>query len=172
MQTREFHVAAAWQEMAENGADSAHFGFVHGQSIVPSIDSFDIEGPILRMRSTQRWPTPTGDVDGFVEATSYGPGFSVIRMIGIIDTVSIGCNTPVSDGSCHMRFAFTVKKLGDDAITAMIGDGFIDQLTEQIGGDARIWEHKTFLEHPALSSEDGPIMTFRAWAQQFYPASA
>jgi hypothetical protein len=82
--------------MAENGADSAHFGFVHGQAVVPSVDSYDTDGPVARMRSTQRWPTGDSLVDAFVEATSHGPGFSVIRMTGIIDTVSVGCNTPVS----------------------------------------------------------------------------
>lgn len=167
-QTREFHVGAAWQEMAENGADSAHFGFVHGQEIVPTIDAFEIAGPILRMRSTQRWPTPDGVVDAFVEATNYGPGFSIVRMTGIIDTVSIGCNTPVSHDRCHLRFTFTVKKLGDPTITAAVGDGFINLLTEQIGEDVRVWEHKAYLPTPALSDRDGPIARFRSWAQQFY----
>jgi phenylpropionate dioxygenase-like ring-hydroxylating dioxygenase large terminal subunit len=170
-QTREFHVAAAWQEMAENGADSAHFGFVHGQDIVPTIEAFEMDGPILTMRSTQRWPTPDGVVDAFVEVTNYGPGFSVVRMTGIIDTVSVGCNTPVSEDRCHLRFTFAVKPLGDPALTAAVGDGFISLLSDQIGEDARIWEHKTYLERPALSDRDGPIMQFRSWAQQFYPRS-
>jgi len=171
VQAREFHVGAAWQEMAENGADSAHFGFVHGQEIVPTVDAFETDGPILRMRSTQQWPTSDGVVDAFVETTSYGPGFSVVRMTGIIDTVSLGCNTPVSEDRCHLRFSFAVKKLGDQALTAMVGDGFIALLTEQIGEDVRIWEHKTYLPRPALSDQDGPIMAFRSWAQQFYARS-
>jgi phenylpropionate dioxygenase-like ring-hydroxylating dioxygenase large terminal subunit len=165
---REFVVAAPLQEMAENGADSAHFGFVHGQAIVPSIDSYETDGPVARMRSTQRWPTGDGVVDAFVEATSHGPGFSVIRMTGIIDTVSVGCNTPVSGDRCHLRFSFTVRKLDDPAMTAMVGDAFIDLLTEQIQEDIRIWEHKRYLPHPALAGTDGPIMQFRAWASQFY----
>jgi phenylpropionate dioxygenase-like ring-hydroxylating dioxygenase large terminal subunit len=165
---REFDVEAPWQEMAENGADSAHFGFVHGQAIVPTVDSLDIDGPVMRMRSTQRWPTPDGVVDAFVEAVSYGPGVSVIRMTGVIDTISIGCNTPMATDRCHLRFAFTVKRLGDDALTALVGDSFIDLLTQQIGEDVRVWQHKTFIERPALAAEDGPIMKFRSWASQFY----
>lgn len=77
-QLRDFHVAAAWQEMAENGAGSAHFGFVHGQEMVPS----------------------------------HGPGFSVVRMTGIIDMVSLGSNTPVSEQQCHLRFSFKVRTSG------------------------------------------------------------
>ena len=165
---REWEVAAPWQEMAENGADSAHFGFVHGQEIVPSIDSYETDGPIAVMRSTQRWPTPDGVVDAFVEATSYGPGFSVVRMTGVIDTVSIGCNTPVSRDRCHMRFAFVVRELDDPAMTELVGDGFVGVLTEQIGEDIAIWEHKAHLTRPALADTDGPIMQFRSWASQFY----
>jgi phenylpropionate dioxygenase-like ring-hydroxylating dioxygenase large terminal subunit len=167
-QRREFEVASAWQEMAENGADRAHFAYVHGQEIVPTIDAYETDGPIARMRSTQRWPTPDGVVDAFVEATSYGPGFSVIRMTGVIDTVSIGCNTPVSADHCHLRFTVTVKELGDEAMTALVGDGFIDVLTEQIREDVQIWEHKTYLPRPALAPGEGEIMQFRSWASQFY----
>lgn len=167
-QRREFEVASAWQEMAENGADRAHFAYVHGQQIVPTIDSYETDGPISRMRSTQRWPTADGVVDAFVDATSYGPGFSVIRMTGVIDTVSIGCNTPVSTDRCHLRFSFAVGKTGDEAMTALVGDAFIDLLTEQIGEDIRIWEHKRYLPHPALAPGEGPIMQFRSWASQFY----
>ncbi len=170
-ETREFHVDAAWQEMAENGADSAHFGYVHGQQDVPTIDAFESDGPILRMRSTQRWPTPDGVVDALVEATSYGPGFSLVRMTGIIDTVSLACNTPVSEDRCHLRFSFAVKDVGDPEFTKVVGDGFIAVLTEQIGEDVRIWEHKTYLPRPALSDRDGPIMRFRSWAAQFYASS-
>lgn len=143
-----------------------------GRHLVPCIDDFEADGPILRMRSTQRWPTPQGVVDAFVEATNYGPGFSVARMTGIIDTISLGYNTPVSEDRCHLRFTFTVKELGDPAMTALVGDGFISILSQQIGEDVRIWEDKTYLSRPALSDGDGPIMAFRSWAHQFYAPSA
>ena len=169
---REFAVAAPLQEMAENGADSAHFGYVHGQATVPSIDSYETDGPTARMRSTQRWPTGDGEVDAFVEATSHGPGFSVIRMTGVIDTVSIGCNTPITADRCHLRFSFTVKRLGDDAMTALVGDAFIGLLTEQIREDIRIWEHKRYVPRPALAPTDGPVMQFRSWIEQFYPGGS
>ena len=64
------------------------------------------------------------------------------------------------------------RKLGDPVLTRIVGDGFVDVLTEQIGEDARIWEHKTHLSRPALSDKDGPIMQFRSWAQQFYARSS
>ncbi len=169
---REFIVESPLQEMAENGADSAHFGFVHGQVHVPTIDSYVADGPIARMESTQRWPTADGPVDAFVTAESHGPGFSVVRMSGVIETVLIGANTPITGGRCHLHLTFAVKKLDDPAMTSMVGDGFIDLLTDQIGEDVKVWEHKQFVPRPALADEDGPIMKFRSWFAQFYPDEA
>lgn len=166
--TREFHVRAPWQEMAENGVDSAHFGFVHGQPTVPRIDDYETDGTIARMRSTQRWPTTNGEVDAHVEAISYGPGVSVVRMGGIIDTVSLGCNTPVSADRSHLRFTFAVRRADTDKLTKAMGGAFVDLLTEQVGQDIVIWEHKTYRPRPALADNDGPIMRFRSWARQFY----
>ena len=31
------------------------------------------------------------------------PGFSVIRFHGIVDTILLGCNTPVSANTCEQR---------------------------------------------------------------------
>lgn len=165
---RDFHVSAPWQEMAENGADSAHFGFVHGQEHVPEIDSFETDGAHYRMESTQRWPTANGVVDGHVTAESWGPGFSIVRMVGIIDTVSLGCNTPVTDSSSHLRMNFATRRSDDEAMTRLVTDTFVELLAEQIGEDANVWEHKAYVERPALADTDGPIMQFRAWASQFY----
>ena len=41
-----------------------------------------------------------------------------------------------------------------------------------IDQDVPIWENKVFWERPHLCSNDGPIMRFRKWAQQFYSAGA
>jgi 3-ketosteroid 9alpha-monooxygenase subunit A len=165
---REFNVGAPWQEMAENGVDSAHFGFVHGQEIVPELDSYELDGPRAYMSSTQRWPTADGVVDGFVETHTYGPGFSIVRMIGIVDTVSLGCNTPIAPDRCHLRMSFVTKRLDDPAVTDLVSNAFIDVLTQQIGEDARVWEHKKYVPRPALADGDGPFAEFRRWAAQFY----
>ena len=61
-QRRQFVVAAPLQEMAENGADSAHFGFVHGQSIAGRRRPVLL--PALRDRSA-RPPTDHRVVLGF-----------------------------------------------------------------------------------------------------------
>lgn len=164
----EFPVQAHWQEVAENGADSAHFGFVHGQGSVPTSHSFEVDGPRSITRSTQNWPLPDGDIEGLVVAESHGPGFSRVRMTGGAELVTLGCNTPIDENRCLVRFSFVLKDLGRPDINELVGRAFTDTLCEQIREDTRIWDHKTFLPRPALADTDGPIMRFRRWADQFY----
>ena len=169
MMTTDYVVEAPWQELAENGVDSAHFRYVHHTDEVPVLESYEMEGPRTRMRSAQKFPTPRGVVDGRIDADSFGPGFSVIRFSGIVDTVLMGCNVPISDSACHMRFSFTVRKLGDDdALNSSVGQAFVDEIHKQVQEDKPIWENKAHLVRPALADSDGPFMKFRRWASQFY----
>jgi len=166
--TREYTVHAHWQEMAENSVDSAHFRFVHNTDVVPEIESYEQDGPVARMRSAQKFPTPRGVVDGRIDVDQSGPGIGVTRFSGIVDTVLVGCNTPITADSCHLRFNFTVRKLGDDATTSSVGQAFVQEVNRQVIEDIPIWEHKAHLVRPALADTDGPYMKFRKWASQFY----
>jgi phenylpropionate dioxygenase-like ring-hydroxylating dioxygenase large terminal subunit len=168
MQRRIYDVNAPWQELAENGVDAAHFRYVHNTEVVPELESYETDGPVALMRSIQKFPTPRGVVDGRIESDSHGPGFSFVCFTGIVDTYLMGCNTPIDDQHCEMRFNFTVRKLGDDSINSTVGDAFVSEVDRQVKEDRPIWENKAHLTRPALADTDGPIMKFRKWASQFY----
>lgn len=168
MITRHFDIEAPWQEIAENGVDAAHFRYVHNTEIVPVLERYDVDGPFASMRSLQQFPTPRGVVDGRIDSDSFGPGFSVIRFSGIVDTILMGCNTPISDSHCRLHFTFTARKIGDDAINSTVGEAFAAEVTKQVLEDQPVWENKAHLVRPALADTDGPIMKFRKWASQFY----
>jgi 3-ketosteroid 9alpha-monooxygenase subunit A len=165
---RTFEIATAWQEMAENGVDSAHFRFVHGTAEVPRLDSYETDGPRSRMRSTQFFVTPRGTTEGRIDSDGYGAGFSVVRFTGIVETVLLGCATPVERDRCDMRFTFAVRRFDDDKVTSSVGTAFVDEVSRQLLEDKPIWEHKRFVERPALADTDGPFLQFRQWASQFY----
>lgn len=165
---REYTIEAPWQDLAENGVDSAHFRYVHHTEEVPELVSYEAEGHETRMRSIQKFPTPRGVVEGHINADSHGPGFSVIRFGGIVDTVLMGCNTPITDNKCHMRFTFTVKRTGDESMTSTVGQAFVDEISKQVHEDTPIWQNKAYLARPALADTDGPFTKFRRWASQFY----
>lgn len=168
MITRVFEIEAPWQEIAENGVDAAHFRYVHNTEIVPVLEAYDVDGPTAKMRSKQQFPTPRGVVDGRIDSNSYGPGFSVIRFSGIVDTVLMGCNVPISDSRCRLHFTFTARKIGDDAINSTVGEAFVAEVSKQLIEDTPVWQNKAHLVRPALADTDGPIMKFRKWASQFY----
>jgi nitrite reductase/ring-hydroxylating ferredoxin subunit len=165
---RLFDIAAPWQEMAENGVDTAHFRFVHGTAEVPVLDSYDTDGHRSRMRSRQFFVTPRGTTEGRIDSDGYGPGFSVVRFSGIVETLLLGCATPVERDRCEMRFTFRVRRFDDERITSTVGAAFVDEVSRQLLEDKPIWEHKRYLDRPALADADGPFLAFRRWAAQFY----
>ena len=166
--TRSVEIPAAWQEIAENSVDLAHFRYLHNTDSVPEARSYETDGPVARVRTVQKFVTPQGTVDGNIDIDMYGPGFSVIRFHGIVDTILLGCNTPVSANSCEQRFSFRVRRFGDDATTSSVGDAFVAEVTQQIHEDLPIWRNKGYLTRPLLADTDGPYLKFRKWASQFY----
>jgi nitrite reductase/ring-hydroxylating ferredoxin subunit len=161
-------VQAGIQEMAENAVDSAHFRFVHNTATVPEIEQYDSDGHRAIMKSSQKFPTPRGVVDGRIDSIADGPGVSIVRFSGIIDTLLVSASTPVDAGSTHTRFNFYVRNLGDEATNSTVGEAFAAEVDKQFVEDMPIWEHKAHLVRPALADNDGPFMKFRKWYSQFY----
>jgi phenylpropionate dioxygenase-like ring-hydroxylating dioxygenase large terminal subunit len=164
---RRWQIKTRNQEMAENAVDSAHFHYVHGTANMPSSKA-EIHGPILHVVSTTGMATPRGGVDGTVESTSYGFGYSTVRFKGIVETLLVSSMTAIDDEHIDVRFSFTVKKLPDKDVTQGVGKAFIREVTRQLEQDIPIWENKTYFDHPVLCDGDGPIGIFRKWCRQFY----
>jgi nitrite reductase/ring-hydroxylating ferredoxin subunit len=163
-----YEIESAAQELAENGVDSAHFRYVHNTAEVPVLDAYETGFPVAAMRSTQKFPTPRGVMEGRIDSTSYGPGLSYIAFSGIIDTLNLGCATPIDRDRCQLRFNFRFKTMGDLATTEGVGRAFANEVNKQVLEDKVIWEHKAHLVRPALADNDGPFTTFRKWYAQFY----
>jgi len=161
-------VKAGIQEMAENAVDSAHFRFVHNTATVPEIQEYETEGHRASMKSLQRFPTPRGVVDGRIDSIADGPGVSIVRFSGIIDTLLISSSTPVDAENTETRFNFYVRSMGDEKMNSSVGAAFAAEVDRQFVEDMPIWEHKAHLVRPALADTDGPFMKFRKWYAQFY----
>lgn len=164
---RRWQIKTRNQEMAENAVDSAHFHFLHGTSNMPESRA-ELLGHVLKVYSTTGMSTPRGGVDGSVESTSYGFGYSTVRFTGIVDTLLVSTITPIADELMDVRFNFTLKKLGDKDVTKTVGKAFIREVSRQLEQDIPIWEHKVYWDHPVLCDGDGPIGMFRKWSRQFY----
>lgn len=156
------------QEMAENICDSAHFKYLHGTLNQPDT-KVEFDGHRIHMVSNTDMGTGRGEVKGQVESNSWGFGFSTTRFTGLVHTLLIGAVTPIDDDYVHVRFSFTVKKVGDADITRGVGKAFVAEVSRQLEQDAPVWEHKVFLDRPLLCDGDGPIAKLRRWGLQFYP---
>jgi len=65
------------QEMSENGADPAHFQFVHGTDTVAEMEEYNTDGPCSAMLSKQSYVTPRGTTWGraiYHKAGNLAPG--------------------------------------------------------------------------------------------------
>ena len=168
----EWDVRCPWQELAENGPDYVHLRTVHGAAEVPEVESLTYEGPFSRLRSKVSFATPRGPQSGRIDTDSWGPGFAVARFSGITPALFVNLTTPVDWETTKSIKLYRVKRLGDSdedrARTRRVGDALVRDLRKQMDEDIVIFDHKIWVDPPALAPDDGPIVRFRAWARQFY----
>jgi len=155
------------QEMAENAVDSAHFHYVHGTVERPTSVAH-VDGHVLRVVWQTKMRTPMGKVGGTVESISHGFGYAATRFTGIVETLLVAGTTPIDEDYVDVRFAFTVRKQVDRAVTSTVGEHFMAEIKRQLGQDIPIWENKIYIDPPLVVDNDGPIGVFRRWTKQFY----
>lgn len=161
-----WQVRTAWQEVAENSVDMAHFRSVHGLERVGQIGEIAIDGAVRTVRSAQLFNSARGTFEGALESNSYGPGVGVIHfdLMGRVTLVS--STTPVDLDRVEVRF--TLYHSGDE-IAAKIGAAFAAEVARQFNEDIPIWESKRYQPTPALAPSEKPVTEFRRWAGRFYP---
>jgi nitrite reductase/ring-hydroxylating ferredoxin subunit len=178
---RHYRLDCHWQEVAETQVDAAHIqahlvdyeialngGVKPDKVSMPQVDSYDTEGPVAKIRISQGFPTPKGVVTGRIDTDVTGPGFAATWFTGLVDTLLVGCATPVSPGACELRFNFVVRSTGDAASTAALGEAFINEIHERTVEDVDLSAYMAFVPRPSLAHGDGPIMQYRRWCEQFY----
>ncbi len=155
------------QEMAENAVDTAHFRYLHGTTNMPDAVA-DADGPIFRSTANNDMSTPRGGVQGSIQVTAYGFGFTTTRFTGIVDTLLCTSVTAIDEEFVDVHFNFTVKSMGNEAVTRGVGKAFVKEVSRQLEQDIPVWENKIFVKQPLICDGDGPIGLFRSWARQFY----
>ena len=178
---KHYTLGCHWQEIAETQVDAAHiqahlleYQIAMGEAgddvrpVPPQVDSYDTSGPVAHIRISQGFPTPQGVVEGRIDTDVWGPGVAATWFTGLVDTLLLGCATPIDEGSCELRFSFLVRSTGDVDATNHLGRAFIEEIHERTVEDVELWENKAYVPTPALALGDGPIMQYRRWCEQFY----
>lgn len=166
----DYTIRTCLQELGENGFDHAHFQFVHSHPRVGTTESVTFEGYDRTVLTSQQFPSSKGPVDARIDVFGRGPGFAVTRYRGLIDASLIGCSTPIDDETVQLTFLFMLRRpdTDDGGHTERIAKAFVDSVTREVQQDIPIWEHKRYVDAPALAPSEKPIADWRRWFAQFY----
>lgn len=163
----EWRVRVHIQDMAENGADTAHFRYVHGTASYPD-QKTSYDGHRLDTVIEAQLDTPRGPVAGAIRATSVGPGQSWTRFTGISETLLVPGITPIDVDEVHARFNFTQPTAQAAGPAAGVARAIVADVVRQFEQDIRIWQHKIYEPDPVLCQGDGQIHRWRQFYSQFY----
>jgi 3-ketosteroid 9alpha-monooxygenase subunit A len=167
--THLYNVKTHPREIVDNLADRAHFPRVH-QTRVEDF-SFDTDG-----QTATQWVQGTafqGDavIDRFKSTTTYhGPGYLLMRMIGVLENYMLLAHTPIDENNLDLRIGIMLRLIegGDRAKTERYLKLYLENVKLGFEDDLKIWEHKVYRDPPLLCEGDGPIMRMRRWYRQFY----
>lgn len=160
-------VKSRMYDMGENPVDNIHFKTLHGAQGAPSYEKRKNADGTVSNYSEMKMPTPKGEIAGSIESTGYGPGFGLVRVKGVVDTVIITNSTPIDDETVDVRFSYLQRSDLDEKMTR-VGKKMIAELKRQMEQDIMIFEHKKYQTRPLLIPEDGPIAEYRKQARASY----
>ena len=105
---------------------------------------------------------------GGIDTTDFGPGFQVVHLTGIVETLMLNTATPIDEEHTDVSFAYTVNTEGDEKKALGVGAAIIKDLEKQMSEDIPIWENKKYYEKPMLCDGDGQFGLYRRWMSQFF----
>ena len=164
------------QETGENGADVAHFMFVHSSPEMPQgeVTMDGVKRSTLLLNKVpkindQGETDDSGEDWEYIEVNSVnvGPGQTIQRITRAFEVVMMGTITPIDDQSVHLRFTFTMPR-GQTDMNRVLAEATRDNITGGVEQDIPIWNHKRYIDDPILCDGDGPIAKYRKWFNQFY----
>ncbi|MCV7167947.1 Rieske 2Fe-2S domain-containing protein [Mycobacterium stomatepiae] len=174
------------REIVDNNVDMAHFFYIH--HAYPTFFKNIIEGhTATQLMESKARPDTTANYEKLwegtklrSEATYFGPAYMInwlhndVAPDFTIEVALINCHYPVTHDSFVLQWGVAVQELPGmpaanaaklaAAMSRSFGEGFLD--------DVEIWKHKTRIENPLLTEEDGAVYQHRRWYEQFYVDAA
>lgn len=172
------------QDILENTVDCAHFRFVHQTHIVQPVAEANIDGPTFEVVVVSDPDAVSEELrlDDAVELAGttlcHGPGLAAAtlgaRQPGVgLPTLQRLYATPIDGERIDLLGLVTVEIRDDDAAAAEEWAELIaPSVIENWDSDIPIWEHKRYLERPALNGTERMIPLYRRWYAQFYASEA
>jgi len=181
--TRTSTIVAHPQDTVENGVDIGHFAAVHNYQEVTPLDELKLDGPRLRARYQVRRRRGLGAITMDYTIDAHGLGHSLVEThipeLGMRVRQLI-LASPVDGKVIQLRLALSIYRSarGGEHIAAALASTEVGRWLVQrwavaafaadIRQDVAVWQHKRYVHRPALVPGDGPIASYRRWAEQFY----
>src|SRR5271166_1489512 len=172
------------REIVDNVVDMAHFYYVHYSFPLYFKNVFEGHLASQYMQSRGRDDISLGSAVKAAgeeapvnrsEATYYGPSYMINWLHGAhgiaqSESVLINCHYPVTPTSFVLQWGVIVKKQPgqSEELVRKIAAGTARGVEIGFLQDVQIWKHKTRIENPLLTEEDGPLYQLRRWYEQFY----
>jgi 3-ketosteroid 9alpha-monooxygenase subunit A len=170
------------REIIDNVADMAHFYYVH--FAFPTFFKNVFEGHVAtqymaskarpdKMKTKSQYNLEDAVLRS--EAAYYGPSYMINYLWNdfngfTLESVLINTHYPIDQNSFKLMWGVAVKKVPgmDDAAAQKLAGKFTRTYGVGFLQDVEIWKHKSMIENPLLTEEDGPVYQLRRWYQQFY----
>ena len=177
------------QETTENAVDLGHLSEVHGYRDIEVQRELHLDGASLSVGYGMTRPSPFRrgrSLRAEFEISAHGLGCSFVEVHVVGTTLHAHYfvfATPIDGDRCDLRASMHVdralrpgrvhwalglvpRRFALPLVARLTFKGFLGDIQQ----DTRIWEHKHYVDPPALAQGDGPVGRYRHWARQFYPA--
>ncbi|MFO0552806.1 MAG: Rieske 2Fe-2S domain-containing protein [Polyangiaceae bacterium] len=185
-----FSLTSHPQEIAENAVDTGHLTWIHGFSEANREGPLQVEGHHVRQAITCRVPNklgigPAAEIEMRFAFNVFGLGIVLVEsQLPAVDFESrtFVMSSLVGDGTMDVRVVSQCKDVSRATSHLPLKWLFPENVAEKLlltayhramlfdfRRDLAYWAHKRYLPRPGLAQGDGPIVSFRKWARQYYP---
>jgi 3-ketosteroid 9alpha-monooxygenase subunit A len=170
------------RELIDNVSDSTHFYYVHGWMPTKFRNVFDGHIAAQYSEFKARNDVNFGEVDtseddfGFYnEGIYYGPAYMIdyqraSYMGHTVHCWLINAHYAITENSFLLHCGVTTKRIPglSDEENLAICNSYAQAARDGFFQDVKIWQHKTRIDNPLLTENDGPVYQLRRWYEQFY----
>jgi 3-ketosteroid 9alpha-monooxygenase subunit A len=159
-----------FRDLFENLFDTAHIQQLHHSASLMEIESIMRTGYGMRVdygkpKEAEAFPINgmLGDFSGLglLSQVIYGTGFSFRQDVSV---------TPIDHERLVIRSRMYIQDTGSPEMNEAIGGAFVERVIAEIDQDHQVLHFKKHLKTPLICAGDGPIMKYREYAKEFFPA--
>jgi phenylpropionate dioxygenase-like ring-hydroxylating dioxygenase large terminal subunit len=167
---RTWTVRAALQDIFENGIDLGHFTGAHEFSRVGRFE-FRCEGPTSITVYENHTRVAGREFCGRGESRADGAAYiASLTRSGMRDILFVLSGLPVDEHTVEVRGTARIRVTWNRPIDWALSKLIARRVFAEVEKDVVIWNQKLHLRRPLLVPGDGPILRYRRWFCQFYPA--